>query len=105
MERDNALLGKVLGSLGGLLKSFWGSVELGEAFQSWETALRDVPELSCGALGHLLGIFRAILAVFGRLWGLPWVFFGMLLGVWGRKMLRILGEDGAKDGLEVEILS
>lgn len=105
MERDNALLGKVLGSLGGLLKSFWGSVELGEAFQSWETALGDVPELSCGALGHLLGIFRAILAVFGRLWGLPWVFFGMLLGVWGRKMLRILGEDGAKDGLEVEILS
>ena len=58
MERDNALLGKLLGSLGGLLKSFWGSVELGEAFQSWETALRDVPELSCGALGHLLGIFK-----------------------------------------------
>ena len=105
MERDNALLGKVLGSLGGLLKSFWGSVELGEAFQSWETALGDVPELSCRALGHLLGIIRGILEVFGRLWGLPWMFFGMLLGVWGRKMLRILGEDGAKDGLEVEILS
>ena len=105
MERDNALLGKVLGSLGGLLKSFWGSVELGEAFQSWETALADVHELSCGALGHLLGIFTGILAVFGRLWGLPWVFFGMLLDVSGRKMLRILGEDGAKDGLELEILS
>ena len=105
MERDNALLGKVLGSLGGLLKSFWGSVELGEAFQGWGTALGDVLELSCRALGHQLWIFKRILAVFGRLWGLPWVFFGMLLGVWGRKMLRILGEDGAKDELEVEILS
>ena len=105
MERDNALLGKVLGSLGGLLKSFWGSVELGKAFQSWEKALGDVPELSCRALGHQLGIFRRILAVFGKLWGLPWVFFGMLLAVWGRKMPRILSEDGRKDGLEEELVS
>ena len=56
---------------------------------------------SWASVGDLQGNFGNLLKTLG----LPWVFFGMLLGVRGRKMLRILGEDGAKDGLEVEILS
>ena len=45
------------------------------------------------------------MGVFGLLSGVPLASLGRLLHAGGRNMVRILSEDGAKDSLELDIVS